>query len=84
MGKDFIPLGYNHIDKEEAIKKLYKKKFVTSASKIEYFNRLPNKNNISEIEIGSSGTKESIFRLKNGNFIEVNRTLQINKLKKVS
>lgn len=84
MGKDFIPLGINHIGKEKAIRKLYKAKFVESASKEEYFHKLPNKDEIAEVEIGSSGTKESVFRLKNGDFIEVNKTMKLNKIKDVS
>ena len=83
MGKDFIPLRRNHIDDQEAIKKLYKPSLVTSASKEEYFEKLPEKSQIDEVEVGSSGTRESIFRLKDGDFIEVNRTVNVKKLKKV-
>jgi hypothetical protein len=87
MGKDFIPLIANNMDTKEAIKKLYHKNLVTSASKNEYFHVLPDTKEIAEIEIGDveQGTHESIFRLKNDDFIVVNKTLpKRRKLKEMS
>ena len=52
MGKDFIPLGANHISKKKAIKELYHKNLVMFASKTEYFHVLPDPKEIAEIELG--------------------------------
>ena len=83
MGRDFIPLVANHINKKKAVNELYHKDFVRSASKNEYFHVLPDPKEIAEVELGDEeqGTFETVFRLKNGDFIEVNKT---RKLKDVS
>lgn len=85
MGKDFIPLRRNGIDDTEVIKKLYHPRLVRSASKEEYFHSLPSKSEIEEIELGDAkqGTHETVFEMRNGDFIEVGRTLKLEKLKKV-
>lgn len=86
MGKDFIPLEKNNISTKEAIKKLYHKDFVESASKNDYFHVLPDPKDIVEVDLGDekAGTHETVFRLKNGDFIVVNRTMSLGKLRKVS
>jgi hypothetical protein len=77
MGKDFVPLKRNHLPTENAIKKLYWAGKVRSASKESYFYVLPDVKEIDEVELGSSGTKESVFRFKNGDFVEVEGTIRV-------
>lgn len=81
MGKDFLPLKLNNIRIDKAIKTLYWAKNVFEASKIEYFHVLPPVSSIQEIEIGTYGTDETIIRLKNGDFIALNKTMQVDTLK---
>ena len=81
MGKDFIPLKLNGYSFKEVIKRLYLKEKVLEGSKEEYFNVLPNIRSIQEIELGTDGTQETIFRLDNEDFIVVEGTLDINCLK---
>ena len=75
MGKDFIPLKINGIDTKQAITKLFKLNKVIEASKEEFFNELPNKDLITEIEIGTENTTEAIFRFGE-DYIVFNETLK--------
>jgi hypothetical protein len=83
MGKDFIPLRANHINDAKAVEELYHRRFVREASNEKYFHNLPDKKDIAEVELGDEkqGTHETIFRLRNGDFIVVNKTISTRKLR---
>ena len=78
MGKDFIPMNANYAsesDKKKVIKKLYWSGKVREASSESYFRVLPDSKNIAEIEVGSEGTNETVFRFKDGTFAVVEGTI---------
>lgn len=83
MGKDFVSLKMNHLDIREAYYKLNRVNNVKSASDEKWFKRTPTFSEIDDIDVGVDDTKESIIRLKDGGFIEINKTIPINKLKEV-
>jgi hypothetical protein len=78
MGKDFIPMERNFAsesDKKKIIKKLYWSGKVMEASSESYFRVLPPTKDIAEIDVGTSGTNETVFRFKDGTFAVVEGTV---------
>jgi len=84
MGKDYIPVKRNNLDLRKAYHELTREgtKTVKEASERKYFFMFPEFKDIEEIEVGSSGTKESILVLKDGGFVGVNKTIDSKKLAK--
>jgi hypothetical protein len=79
MGRSFVSLKRNFVS-EKGIANAYdkmKRAEVVSASKEEYFYKKPSISEVDDIDVG---THESIIRLKNGDFIEVKKSVNINKL----
>ena len=77
MGKDFIYVVENGFNLKEIYDKLFSGCYeITEASNEKFFNRIPLLSEIKEIELGTSGTKESILRLNNG-FVVINKTIKI-------
>ena len=67
---DFIPLRTNGASQEqiEDVFQRLKKKEVIEASFEKYFQKLPNADFISDIEIGDMNTKKSVVRFKDDSF----------------
>jgi len=77
MGHDFIYVKQNGYSLEKAYRKLFSGRWeVIESSDERYFNRIPQLKEIEEIEMGSSGTKKSILRLKDGGFVVINKTIK--------
>jgi len=76
MGKDFIPLKVNNLNWEAALKLLVKSE-VTQASGTGYFSFPPKPYEVLEVEVGTDGTTESVVRLKNGDFITYDATIDV-------
>ena len=84
MSKDYTPLRLNNLNIKKAYGLLQNRQ-ITEASTIELFNlsgigSIPFRE-IIDIEIGTENTKESIVRLPNNNFIVLNGTIEIQKLR---
>lgn len=75
MGKSFISIKQNGYNIEQ-VYNLLKNKEVVEATEEEYFTKKPQLLNILEIEIGTDGTKESIFRLIDGGYFVVSGTIK--------
>jgi hypothetical protein len=83
MGKDFIMTIENGFNLNEIYNKLFSESYeVTETSNEKFFNRIPLISEIENIEIGTNGTKESIIRLKNKDFVVLNKTIDIKTLNK--
>lgn len=81
MGKDFIYVKLNNFDLRKVYNKLFSNCYeIIETSQEKYFNRIPNFNEIIEIELGTDNTKETIIRLDNNNFVVVNKTIDIKEL----
>lgn len=78
MGKDFVSVRKNHLSFNKAFDLLINGEWVEGTT-----TRKPKRMEVADIDIGTSGTNESIFRLKNGGFYVVSKTVNINKLKEV-
>lgn len=78
MGKDFTPIVKNGLDLKRAYNKLFSGTWeVIEASEERFFNRIPTFQEVTEIEVGFAGTKESIIRLKDDGFVVINKTIKI-------
>ena len=85
MGKDFIGVSQNNLSLKKAYGLLSGKR-IKEASTIELFNLSSlasvRFSEVRDIEIGTSGTKESIIRLDNNNFVVVGGTIgDVNQLR---
>ena len=78
MGSDFVLVRANGFDIKKAFNILKQKEVVESSFNMNFINlnKQVDVSAISEIEIGQSGTKESIIRFYDGNFIVVNGTIR--------
>jgi len=86
MGKDYTPIKLNNLNLKKAYSLLLKKR-VIEASSLQLFNiksigSIPFYQ-IKEIEIGTEGTKETIVRIKENDFIVLNGTIELEHLRDV-
>ena len=78
MGKDFILINENGFNLKEVYNKLFSGCYeIIQASDEKFFNRIPSLKEVENIEIGTDNTEESILRLKNNNFVVINKTIKL-------
>ena len=78
MGKDFISVKMNKFDLGKVFNILIKGEFIEGTS-----TKKPTIREVADIDVGSSGTKQSIMKLKDGGYYVVNKTIKTNKLQKL-
>lgn len=78
MGKDFIPTTTNRYSLKSVYNKLFSGTYeITQTDNEKFFNRIPLLSEITEIDLGSNGTNESIIWLKEGGFVVINKTIEL-------
>jgi hypothetical protein len=78
MGSDYVSVNVNNLNLRKAYDLLIGGRVVES-SRMSFAK--PKFSEVLDIEIGSDGTKKSAFMLKDGGFVSVSRTVDIDKVR---